>query len=160
MPNIWVINKGILYTSNNGCDKLKNPTIPFSEYLEDCYYVGTFVEFNKLANDMIEKEINFLPKNMKDLALNDIKNAKRGYLENAKKGVKYNTVITDTVYSHIAKEKCISSEDAKYIYEESQKIMPILLIQYKTDLNMICLRMKEYQKILMEKCQQKASMKK
>ena len=150
-----MINNGILYTSNNGYDKLKNPTIPFSEFLEDCYGVGSFVEFNNSMKDMIKKEINFLPKNMKDLALNDIQNAKRAYLENARKGVKYNIVITDKVYSHIAKENCISSEDAKYIYEENQKIMPILLIQYKTDLNMICLKMKEYQKILTEKCQQK-----
>ena len=150
-----MINNGILYTSNNGYDKLKNPKIPFSEFLEDCYGVGSFVEFNNSMKDMIKKEINFLPKNMKDLALNDIQNAKRAYLENARKGVKYNIVITDKVYSHIAKENCISSEDAKYIYEESQKIMPILLIQYKTDLNMICLKMKEYQKILTEKCQQK-----
>ena len=155
MPNMWMINNGILYTSNNGYDKLKNPTIPFSEFLEDCYGVGTFVEFNKLVKDMIEKEINLFPKHMKDLALNDIKNAKRAFLENVRKGTKYNTVITDTTCSHIAKENCISSEDAKYIYEESQKIMPILLIQYKTDLNMICLKMKEYQKILTEKCQQK-----
>ena len=150
-----MINNGILYTSNNGYEKLKNTTIPFSEFLEDCYGVGSFVEFNNSMKDMIKKEINFLPKNMKDLALNDIQNAKRAYLENARKGVKYNIVITDKVYSHIAKENCISSEDAKYIYEESQKIMPILLIQYKTDLNMICLKMKEYQKILTEKCQQK-----
>ncbi len=62
--------------------------------------------------------------------------------------------------SHIAKENCISLEDAKYIYEESQKIIPKLLIQYKTDLNMICLRMKEYQEILTEKCKQKASVQK
>ena len=151
---MWMINNGILYTSNNGYDRLKTPTIPFSEFLEDCFGVRTFVEFNCDVNDMIKKEINFLPKHMKDLALNDIKNAKRAYLENARKGVKYNTVITDTVSSHIAKDNCISTEDAKYIYEESQKIMPILLIQYKTDLNMICLKMKEYQKILTEKCQQ------
>ena len=30
--------------------------------------------------------------------------------------------------------------------------MPILLIQYKTDLNMICLKMKGYQKLLREEC--------
>jgi hypothetical protein len=91
---MWMINNGILYTSNNGYDKLKNPTIPFSEFLEDCYGVGTFVEFNKLVKDMIEKEINLFPKHMKDLALNDIKNAKRAFLENVRKGTKYNCAHT------------------------------------------------------------------
>jgi hypothetical protein len=70
---------------------------------------------------MLETEINFLPKHMKDLALNDIKNAKRAFLENVRKGIKYNTVISDTTCSHIAKENCIGSEDAKYIYEKKLK---------------------------------------
>ena len=39
-----------------------------------------------------------------------------------------------------------------YIYQESEKLMPILWIQYKTDLNMICLKMKGYQKLLREEC--------
>ncbi len=44
MTKIWMINNGIIYTSNNGYDKLVNPTIPLGEFLEDCFGVGTFVE--------------------------------------------------------------------------------------------------------------------
>ncbi len=44
----------------------------------------------------------------KDLALNDIKNAKRGFMENVRKGTKYNTVITYTACSHIQQKSSVS----------------------------------------------------
>ena len=33
MPVVWLINDGVLYTSNNGFDKITTPIIPFSEFL-------------------------------------------------------------------------------------------------------------------------------
>ena len=79
--------------------------------------------------------------------MNEIKNAKRTFLENKKKNI-----LPECALSHILKKDCISHQDALYIYQESEKLMPILLIQYKTDLNMICLKMKGYQKLLREEC--------
>lgn len=85
MPSMWVIKNNILYTTNNGYDKMKTPLIPLSEFLEDCSWVSTFKIFNKLVNDMIKDEIECLPPHMKVLALNDIKIAKQNYLEKLKK---------------------------------------------------------------------------
>ena len=146
MPNMWSINNGTLYTNNGGYDKLKNPMIPFSEFLEDCFGVDTFVEFINYMRDIIDKEIQHFPKHMKDLAMNDIKNAKRAFLEDKKKNA-----LPECVISYVAKKNSITPDDAKYIYQESRKLMPILQIQYKNDLDMICLKMKEFQKILRQK---------
>lgn len=60
--------------------------------------------------------------------------------------------MSDRVFSKIATENNISIDDAKYVYERSEKLMPILLQQYKLDFNMICLKLKEYQKILIKNC--------
>ena len=54
----------------------------------------------------------------------------------------------------------ISIDDAKYVLEQINKLMPILLIQYKTDLNMMCMKMKEYQNLLIQECKNKAVAKK
>ena len=96
--------------------------------------------------DIIDKEIQHFPKHMKDLAMNDIKNAKRAFLEDKKKNA-----LPECVISYVAKKNSITPDDAKYIYQESRKLMPILQIQYKNDLDMICLKMKEFQKILRQK---------
>ena len=146
MPVVWLINDGVLYTSNNGFDKITTPIIPFSEFLEDCFCVSTFVEFNELVNDVVSKEINNFPQHMKDMAISDIKNAKRAFLENKQKEVKDKRMLS------FIGNNGITIEDCKYILKQSEMLMPILLIQYKSDIDMICLKMKEYQKILREEC--------
>ncbi len=60
------------------------------------------------------------------------------------------------MFSFVAEKNGISIDDAKYVLEESEKLMPILLIQYKTDFNMISTQIKEYQKILIQNCKDKA----
>ena len=60
------------------------------------------------------------------------------------------------MFSLVAEKNNISIADAKYVLEESEKLMPILLIQYKTDFKMIFEKTKEYQLILIENCKNKA----
>ena len=112
MSCIWIVNNDVSYTANNGHDKLLKPIIPYSEFLKDCFCVSTFVEFYKIINDMIEKEIKLFPKHMKDMALNDIKKAKRAYLEKARNEAE-KAGKKDTVLSFLAKENCLTIKDAK-----------------------------------------------
>ena len=151
LGHIYMINDGVLYTNNNGYDKLIIPMIPLSEFLEDCHFLSTFKEFKEMTDDMIKKEIDLLPKHMKDMALNDIKNSHRLYLEKQRKQSKIN----ENIYDFVGNKNGLTKEECKYIYEESEKLMPILLIQYKMDLNMICKKMKEYQMLLSEACRKK-----
>ena len=151
LGHIYMINDGVLYTNNNGYDKLIKPMIPLSEFLEDCHFLSTFKEFKEMTDDMIKKEIDLLPKHMKDMALNDIKNSHRLYLEKQRKQSKIN----ENIYDFVGNKNGLTKEECKYIYEESEKLMPILLIQYKMDLNMICKKMKEYQMLLSEACRKK-----
>ena len=83
---------------------------------------------------------------MKDMAISDIKNAKRAFLENKQKEVKDKRILS------FIGNNGITIEDCKYILKQSEMLMPILLIQYKSDIDMICLKMNEYQKILREEC--------
>ena len=64
------------------------------------------------------------------------------------------------MFSFVAEKNNISIADAKYVLEESEKLMPILLIQYKTDFKMIFKKTKEYQQILIENCKNKSIAKK
>ena len=64
------------------------------------------------------------------------------------------------MFSFVAEKNNISIDDAKYVLEESEKLMPILLIQYKTDFKMIFEKTKEYQQILIENCKNKSMAKK
>ena len=149
--HIYIINDGVLYTNNNGYDKLIKPMIPLSEFLEDCHFLSTFKEFKEMTDDMIKTEIDLFPKHMKDMALNDIKNSHRLYLEKQRKQSKIN----EKIYDLVGNKYGLTKEECKYIHEESEKLMPILLIQYKMDLNMICKKIKEYQMLLSEECRKK-----
>ena len=53
--------------------------ISLSEFLEDCFAIFPFVEFNNDIKDMINKEIQHLPKKLKDMAMNDIKMPKEPF---------------------------------------------------------------------------------
>jgi len=59
------------------------------------------------------------------------------------------------MFSFFAEKNNITIDDAKYVLQKSEKLMPILLIQYKTDLNMICMKTKEYQRLLIQECKNK-----
>jgi len=155
LGKMYKINDGVLYTNNNGYDKLIKPMIPLSEYLEDCHLISTFKEFKEMTDDMIKTEINLFPKHMKDMALNDIKNSHRLYLEKQRKQSKIN----EKIYDLVGTKSGLTIEECKYIHEESEKLMPILFIQYKMDLNMICKKIKEYQILLYEECIKKRAKK-
>ena len=58
----------------------------------------------------------------------------------------------ESAINHIATENDITREQALFILDKSEKLMPILLIQYKTDINMICKKMKEYQRLHIANC--------
>ena len=63
--------------------------------------------------------------------------------------------MSDKMFSFVAEKNNITIDDAKYVLRQSEKLMPILLIQYKTDLNMICMKTKEYQRLLIQECKNK-----
>jgi hypothetical protein len=63
--------------------------------------------------------------------------------------------MSDKMFSFFAEKNNITIDDAKYVLQKSEKLMPILLIQYKTDLNMICMKTKEYQRLLIQECKNK-----
>ncbi len=63
--------------------------------------------------------------------------------------------MSDKMFSFVAEKNNITIDDAKYVLRQSEKLMPILLIQYKTDLNMICMKTKEYQRPLIQECKNK-----
>jgi hypothetical protein len=63
--------------------------------------------------------------------------------------------MSDKMFSFVAEKNNITLDDAKYVLQQSEKLMPILLIQYKTDLNMICMKTKEYQRLLIQECKNK-----
>jgi hypothetical protein len=63
--------------------------------------------------------------------------------------------MSDKMFSFVAEKNNITIDDAKYVLQQSEKLMPILLIQYKTDLNMICMKTKEYQRLLIQECKNK-----
>jgi hypothetical protein len=63
--------------------------------------------------------------------------------------------MSDKMFSFVAEKNNITIDDAKYVLQKSEKLMPILLIQYKTDLNMICMKTKEYQRLLIQECKNK-----
>ena len=63
--------------------------------------------------------------------------------------------MSDKMFSFVAEKNNIAIDDAKYVLQKSEKLMPILLIQYKTDLNMICMKTKEYQRLLIQECKNK-----
>jgi hypothetical protein len=70
--------------------------------------------------------------------------------------------MSQSLYKHVAKENGITEEQVKIVMQKSEDMMPIMLKQYGTDLNMICKKTKEYQKIMIEnfKKTNKASKKK
>jgi hypothetical protein len=47
----------------------------------------------------------------------------------------------DKIFKNIAKENNITVQDAKFIFENSQEIMPLLLIHYKADLNIFVIKL-------------------
>ena len=49
LGHIYMINDGVLYTNNNGYDKLIKLIIPLSEFLEDCHFLSTFKEFKEMC---------------------------------------------------------------------------------------------------------------
>ena len=78
----YILKDDTIYTSNNGCDNKKNPYIPLEEFLEDCCWVDEKT-FMGLIDDMYQKEIKFLPFNLKSKAVPIIVDWKKNF--NAKK---------------------------------------------------------------------------
>lgn len=63
--------------------------------------------------------------------------------------------MSNRLFIKVANDNGITVDDAKYVLEQSEKLMPILLRQYNTDYNMIFMKTREYQKILIDNCKKK-----
>ena len=81
MPCVYFIKNNVLYTSNYGTDRDKNPFIPFAEFLQDCAQVNDKDFFIKLTNDMVRDEIGYMPKHFKQMYLKTIKSFRDNYDE-------------------------------------------------------------------------------
>ena len=62
----------------------------------------------------------------------------------------------ENLYAYVAKSNNITIDDAKHILERSEAFMDILTHQYGNNLDMICKKMREYQKLLIEQAKKQA----
>lgn len=79
MNTKFIIKNNVLMTSNNGYDKDTIPYIPVYDFVIDIWNGIALTNpsrcnelFNDLVSDWLLKEIRFLPKHMKNMAMKDI----------------------------------------------------------------------------------------